>query len=830
MIVPIAEFILKSERDIAWSAQRARLLGSMAGMAQRRRSALGKAVNSVVRHVLTSFVGGTVTFGLAEDDGKYFIEAVVRGPVGDSDDAAPQTPAEDPDKHQVELIREARQLVDQLIVDGRAIRIRQSLPSQVPPPTEQAVSEWGTALAMRSTQGALVNSQKRIRELADSLEDAQRRGMALEHEFEQVKSLNETLELLALVASKTDNAVIIMDAGGTIEWVNDGFVRMTGYDSPDVRGASLSDFLGGAESESDLSVRQSLDTGHGFSQEVKHRRRDGQAYWASVSVTPVFDDAGKTTRWIGIATDVTRRREAQEELAKARDLAEAANRAKSQFLANISHEIRTPMNAILGMTELALSTDMTEEQKEYLTTVKRSADSLLCLLNDLLDLSKIEAGRLEISAERFDLQELLEDTLKPASVQATQKGLKLTWEVQGDVPHQLIGDDARLRQVLVNLVGNAIKFTHQGGVSVNVESQWQSGDEIGLKISVRDTGIGISGDQLQSIFDAFTQANSATSRRYGGTGLGLTICGHLVELMGGRIWVESVLGAGSTFHCTVRLKTGPGIAIDTERSPSSTQRSMASRGGMRVLTADDNAANRMLVARILQKRGHEVMEAETGAEVLAILREQEVNVLLLDVQMPDSDGFTVTAAIRAQETVGRPRLPIIAVTAYAMDGDRERCLEAGMDGYLAKPVQTRELVALVETLASTRASQSGSHNESPPEALESQFSRALARMDNDFEIFGEQIDLFLSGSPRIMETIRQAIAARDAQALEVAAHRLKGFAVTFDANAVVETALHLERMGRDRDLDESKSVTSELERRLTDLREALSRFRTKDQG
>jgi signal transduction histidine kinase/ActR/RegA family two-component response regulator len=409
-------------------------------------------------------------------------------------------------------------------------------------------------------------------------------------------------------------------------------------------------------------------------------------------------DAERAEDRRNLEQQVAERNRVNTELLFAIEKAEEASRLKGEFLANMSHEIRTPMNGILGFTQLTLGTGLTQDQRDYLDTVERSAEALMQLLNDILDVSKIEAGKMELDRAPFSMRECVESSTRTMFAAAQQKGLELAWAVDEQIPDSLVGDENRIRQVLLNLVGNAIKFTDQGFVRVAVGMQ--PGPDSGLiaHFTVRDSGPGIPEEKRRIIFEPFRQADGSTTRRYGGSGLGLAISTGLVDMMGGRIWVESEVGRGSTFHFTAPFTLGENKLPQRAAAPASATECAP----LSILVAEDNVVSQKLVTALLKERGHAVTPAGNGCAVLDLAESRDFDLILMDIQMPEMDGLQATAEIRRREDQTGKHIPIVAMTAHAMAGDRERCLDSGMDGYIAKPIHPGELMALITGMTAQR--------------------------------------------------------------------------------------------------------------------------------
>ena len=874
-------------------------------------------------------------------------------------------------------------------LDRAGIGTAPSVPNPVGPGTVRVVvvpiacGQHSGVLAAGSRQAAFPSEEDHLFLTVGANQTA-----AVLQRLDAEEALRESEERFRiLIEGVSDYAIFLLDPEGHVASWNTGAERIKGYKAEEIIGQHFSRFYPTDAIERDWPEQElELARAEGrFEDEGWRIRKDGSRFWANVVITALRDESGQHRGFSKITRDTTERKRAEEVLRQAKEAAEAANRAKDEFLANVSHEIRTPMNAILGMTELALDTPLTGEQREYLAIVKSSADALRKVINDLLDFARIEAGKLELDHADFSLRHVLGETLRALAFRAHRKGLELACRIPPEVPDALIGDAGRLRQVLLNLVGNAIKFTEQGEVVVRVEagvepmptepdpSVPESQPSQVLRFAISDTGIGIPREKQEKIFRAFEQVDNSTTRQYEGTGLGLSIAARLVALMGGQITVESEPGRGSSFRFTA------GFGSQSHPPSGPPERALVDLHGLRVLVVDDNATNRQIleewlrgwhteptavadglkavgalwsavsagrpfalvlldarmpgtdglavaesilqdpvlstgriimltsedrhgdiaryralgiaacvmkpvpqvelletiyrvlsrpdsddaavgrmdliaaavstaaspatsarrlsalvaednpfnqqfVGHLLRRKGHDVRVASDGREALAALEQGRFDLMLLDVHMPGCDGFQVTEALRQREQATGGHLPVIGLTARAMKSDRERCLEAGMDDYLAKPFGAAELFSVMDrVLAGRPAAETVPPARGRTEALLDP-ATLLAACDDDPTLLRKLVRIFRADTPGALARVRDAVDEQDASRLREAAHKLRGSLSTFSATAAAEAA-RLEAMGAGGQLDEAASALdglAEMVGRLGPLLEGLS--------
>lgn len=774
-----------------------------------------------------------------------------------------------------------------------------------------------------------------------------------ERKREQAEAaLHRTERRLRLVAENVADLLLTVSEDGSIRFVSESVQRLLGYRPQELVDFDLYELIHPDDRD---AFRDSLKgVGAGSSTEaVEHRLLGSDRSWTLMETTAVnmlLDS--EVEAWVVNSRDVTARKEAEIELRRARDAAHRAAESKAQFLANISHEIRTPMNAILGMTELALGTELSAEQREYLGTTKTSVDALLTLINDLLDLSKIEAGKLELEEIPFSLGDTVGDTVRTMAVRAAEKGLDLSAEIDADVPDAVVGDPGRVRQILFNLLGNAIKFTHVGRVQVVVRADEVTPEGVLLHFVVSDTGIGIPEDVRDSIFESFAQADGSTTRKYGGTGLGLTISSDLVSMMGGEIWVESEVGAGSEFHFTAlmeeaslvelvnpvapgegsdlqvlvvadtvagqrnlgemlrqgdipvtivndlataldtmhdlsrlqmrpsaavvdvqdnvleicsRLVSDPGfrdvpviaVPVAGERGDAARFRNAGiaayltkpvspgelldavrlltsdgtqsgvlvtkhwlreRRPRLRLLLADDSPTNRMLAIRLLEKRGHQVVAVENGLQAVEAVQESSFDAVLMDVQMPELDGLEATQVIRGWEE-DRHHVPIVALTAHAMESDRQRCLDAGMDAYVSKPFSADELYATVEQVVglSVRTPEEDGRSDVPAAETVIDRREALERVEGMAELLREMAEMFVEEYPGLRDQIIENLQAGELTVPRELSHRIKGTVGLFAAHGPFEAAKRMNDLAKADDFNAVAEAWDSLDEQMQAL-------------
>ena len=818
-------------------------------------------------------------------------------------------------------------------------------------------------LYLNSLVGRTAKVEQLVVKRTGQLQEA---NVRLEREVAERKRTEVVLrDSEALYSSLVENLpvkVLRKDLKGRFEFANRSFCELTSKPLADILGKTDFDFYPAELAEKyqrdDTWVAQ---TGQLF-EDIEKNREGEELRDMHVMKSPVHDAGGRVVGTQAVFWDVTERKRAEEQMEKAKEAAEAANLAKSAFLANMSHEIRTPMNAIIGMTELVLDTQLNAEQQEYLTVVHESGEALMSVLKDVLDFSKIEAGRMDLEQKVFDLHESLGDTMKSLAVRAHHKDLELACRIHADVPVAVVGDSTRLRQVIVNLTDNAIKFTETGEILLEVRCLSHTDEEVELQLSVSDTGIGIAEDKQAVIFEMFEQADTTTTRRFGGTGLGLAISSKLVDLMNGKVWVESEVDRGSTFHFTARFGAADEETVEAAPEPPGEIRSLrvlvvddnatargivedmlrrwgletgVAAGGaealdlldqarqsgttwglvitddimpqmdgyalarkikkdehlagtpvimlnsserhaagscnresvvaaslmkpikqselmdaivialgletmeaeavrvpaaqqatqlrpLNILLAEDSLVNQKLVLSVLAKKGHAATVANTGKEAVAAVASQSFDLVIMDIQMPEMDGLEATTKIRAKERGTETHVPIVAMTAHAMKGDRQRCLDAGMDGYISKPIRAKHLFEVIASVVGGAEGDVAPEQSSLPEPDDDfDWSQGLRTVQGDPDLLRDLVEAFLEESPRFMMGIRQAVADSNAVALHESAHTLKGSLSYLGANQGMEYAFTLEKMGGNDKLEGAGEILAALEAEMAKLTPVL---------
>jgi PAS domain S-box-containing protein len=642
----------------------------------------------------------------------------------------------------------------------------------------------------------------------------------------------------AVLSAATQLAIVAYDLDGLVIAFSPGAERLLGHRATDMIGREgppclhlaselnahaerLQKELGRPVGAFEALVWRARQEGHD-EREWTYLRKDGGALTVRLTLTPIRGPDGQPRGYLAVAADVTERRRAAELQRAAHDAALAANQAKSNFLASMSHEIRTPLTGIIGMIELLQQTPVDQQQRGYLDSLGRSAETLLALINDVLDITKVEAGKLELEEAPFDLRELAHQATSVVSAQAERKGLTLTCDVTPEVPRRVVGDAGRLRQVLLNLLANAVRFTERGGVALRASAGGGGEATSGpISFSVTDTGIGIAEDKLSLIFEPFAQADASTARTHGGTGLGLTIASRLVERMGGRLAVVSAPGQGSTFSFTLALpraeaKAEPPAVLERPAAAFPLDRPI------RVLLAEDNPVNQEVMMLLLRNAGYQVGVAANGEEALAAFEKEPFDLILMDVQMPGMDGLRATRLIRAREKAVGGRVPIVAVTANALSGERQRCLAAGMDEYLAKPIRGAELFPLIERLVGGGAEGAASPESAAEEPAD--WLATLTGMGFEPGAIARLTRTFLDTVPPRLILLRQALAEGNALQVQMTAHSLKGSLAVFGAKEATETAQRLEALGQQQRLEGGNEVLTELDARVGPLLEAMQAY------
>jgi PAS domain S-box-containing protein len=597
------------------------------------------------------------------------------------------------------------------------------------------------------------------RELNDARVRLSNRQMSLKLEKEK--------EQLAVTLESIGDGVITSDIKGNIIMINKAAEELTGWSQQDAIGKSLEDVFRIKDKiknefvENPYSKVIRVGITMGLKTQSVLVAKDGVERYVSASNAPIKNSRGSIIGVVVVFRDITKLKQFEEEMKMSKEAAEDSNKAKSEFLANMSHEISTPLNGIIGMTNLTIGTDLTIEQKENLNIVQMCANTLLKVINNILDFSKIEAGKMTIEAIEFEIKEIIDRTVKSHMFAAKEKGLELVYEIAPEIPKYLIGDPVKIHQILNNLIGNAMKFTENGQISITVEIDTATNKNLKLKFSVKDTGIGLTEEDMKQLFKSFSQVDGSITRKYGGTGLGLVISKQLIEMLGGEVWVESKKGVGSTFIFTINYNLLHNI-INNEKT-NIIEAGLSVNKSLDILIVEDDKVNQTVTNLMLSKKGHKVEVADNGKKALEVLKNKIFDIILMDIQMPEMDGIEATKQIRKNERGTGKHIPIIALTACAVQGDRERFIESGMDEYIAKPVQIDELLKKIIYLVNNAE---GMMSFDINTIINENNNAEVLRLTNDEENTKDTII-------KLMNTMKNAINSKLIIVIEKTAHLIK---------------------------------------------------------
>ena len=617
-----------------------------------------------------------------------------------------------------------------------------------------------------------------------------------------------------------------LDKNGHLLDVSNHWLENMGYTREEVIGRSLLDFFTPPSRRYAQEVVWPSFLQNGEVSDIPYQmiKKNKEVIDVSISAAAYKDAEGNLIRSMAVVNDITSSKKAESQIKEARSSALAASLSKGLFLGKLSYEIRTPMNSIIGMTSLALDTELDNEQREYLEAVKTSSLHLLGVFNDIFDLSRIESGALELENEPFRLRENLTAIVRTQTTKARDKGLELTCTIDPQVPDQLVGDAGRLNQVVLNLLQNSIKFSDEGEISISVQADRLEENNVILQFRVTDTGLGIPRERRRIIFDPFFQINASPDRRHGNAGLGLALSKQLVRLMGGDISLESVQDMGSVFDFTVRFKRCPDSLTGFPEGPSAGDRAPGPIEKMRILLAEDNPVNSKLAIRILEKKGHTVIPVNNGLEALKALDENEYDLLLMDIQMPGMDGLEAAAAIREKEKQTGGRLPIVAMTAYAMKKDKELCFQAGMDEYVTKPINDQNLFRAIYSVIGSGQMTPAAGRAANDRTDVFDYRSALARWGDDLPLLMKLIGIFLTDLPKRTSDIQEAIRLDNAPMIKRAAHSLKGASSSLSAVRLTDALLNLENCAKSGDLEQADELFEQVEFEIEKLKTVLDGF------